>query len=72
MKHLIVLIIDDETHAAEAESGRSMSPAALLEQGQHVSDDAAGLLGYEAWAVIHNAPEELVKRIGDLNVGMPT
>lgn len=70
-QHLIVLIIDDETHAAEAVSGDPMSRAELYRQGQFFNDDAAGMLGYEAWIVVHDAPEDLVQRLGELNVEAP-
>lgn len=62
---LIVLLIDPDSY--ESESGKKLTPEYVHEQGGYVNEDAAGMLGYEGWITIPDAPAELVEQLGVLN-----
>ena len=64
MKHLIVLTVDDETYTSEHEDGAKLTVDELTRQGAFVNADAAGLLGYESWQVVHGASQKLLNAIG--------
>lgn len=67
-KHLIVLVIDDETFTQEQPDDIKMTPELLTEIGQQVNDDAASIYGYESWLVIPSVSDNLMKLIASHHV----
>lgn len=67
MKSLIVLVIDHDTAAQDHHDGAPLTADVLYEQGGFVNEDAAGMYGYEGWMTIFDAPDDIVKKLGELN-----
>ncbi len=66
-KHLIVLMIDDDTarneRAGMENDSDELTPEMLTRIGSHVNDDAAGIYGYEGWLVIPNVSKSLLTKL---------
>jgi hypothetical protein len=72
-KALIVLVVDHDTYSAEAAPPDNMAldNEVLFSFGHEANSMAAHWLGYEAWMVIADAPEALVKELGFRNLPLP-
>lgn len=64
-KSIIVLIVDNETFAAEHPDGDTLTADELRRQGGFANDDMAGLYGYEGWNTIFDASNGLLRLIAD-------
>lgn len=69
-KSLVVLIIDHDTYAAEAAPPDNLTfdNEVLVSFGREANSFASHWLGYEAWMIIADAPEALVKELGFRNI----